>query len=96
MVSAFLRALKDPFPPARQAGVLAIAATQNLYLLKEVANRLLPPLCAMTMDSEKIVRDQVSYFGIRGKFVTVFQLNLYRLASVFLCGCLQMFFTIRF
>lgn len=59
LVSAFLRALKDPFPPARQAGILAMAATQNYYHMNEVACRLLPALCSMTRDPEKTVRDQV-------------------------------------
>lgn len=59
LISAFLRALKDPFPPARQAGILAMAATQNYYHMAEVANRLLPALCTMTRDVEKTVRDQV-------------------------------------
>ncbi|KAK7504801.1 hypothetical protein BaRGS_00003829 [Batillaria attramentaria] len=58
LISAFLRALKDPFPPARQAGILAMAATQNYYHMGEVANRLLPALCSMTRDPEKTVRDQ--------------------------------------
>lgn len=58
--SAFLRALKDPFPPARQAGILAMAATQNYYSLSEVATRLLPALSVMTMDPDKGVREQVS------------------------------------
>ena len=60
MCSAFLRALKDPFPPARQAGILAMAATQNYYSLLEVATRLLPALTLMTLDQDKGVRDQVS------------------------------------
>lgn len=34
LVSAFLRALRDPFPPARIAGILALAATQQYYLLR--------------------------------------------------------------
>ena len=55
-----MRALKDPFPPARQAGILAMAATQNFYHMNELASRLLPSLCSMTRDPEKIVRDQVS------------------------------------
>lgn len=59
--SAFLRALKDPFPPARQAGILAMAATQNYYSLSEVATRLLPALSVMTMDPDKGVREQVSW-----------------------------------
>ncbi|XP_033736298.1 N-terminal kinase-like protein isoform X2 [Pecten maximus] len=65
IVSAFLRALKDPFPPARQAGILALAATQNYYQLKEVANRILPTLCSMTMDPEKGVRDQ-AFKAVKG------------------------------
>ncbi|KOB69994.1 N-terminal kinase-like protein, partial [Operophtera brumata] len=46
LVSAFVRATRDAFPPARQAGVLALAATQQYFLLAEVANRILPALCS--------------------------------------------------
>ena len=61
MSSALLRAVKDPFPPARQAGILAMAATQNFFTLQESATRLLPTLCALTLDPEKTVRDQVQF-----------------------------------
>ena len=54
-----MRAMKDPFPPARQAGILGIAATQNFYSLSEVATRLLPALCCSARDPDKSVRDQV-------------------------------------
>ncbi|CAH2094662.1 unnamed protein product [Euphydryas editha] len=57
LVSAFVRATRDAFPPARQAGVLALAATQQYFLLSEVANRVLPALCPLTADPEKQVRD---------------------------------------
>ena len=57
--SAYLRAFKDPFPPARQAGILAMAATHNFFTLRESATRLLPALCSMTMDPDKGCRDQV-------------------------------------
>lgn len=63
--SAFLRALKDPFPPARQAGILAMAATQNYYSLSEVSSRLLPALSLMTLDPDKGVREQC-FKSIRG------------------------------
>ncbi|XP_014787846.1 N-terminal kinase-like protein isoform X1 [Octopus bimaculoides] len=63
--SAFLRALKDPFPPARQAGILAMAATQNYYSLSEIAMRLIPALSVLTLDSNKSVRDQ-SFKAING------------------------------
>ncbi|CAB3248961.1 unnamed protein product [Arctia plantaginis] len=57
LVSAFVRSTRDVFPPARQAGVLALAATQQYFLLAEVANRVLPALCPLTNDPEKQVRD---------------------------------------
>ncbi|XP_052057692.1 N-terminal kinase-like protein isoform X1 [Mytilus californianus] len=65
ITSAFLRALRDPFPAVRQAGILGMAATQNYFLLKEVSVRLLPALCTATMDPEKSVRDQ-AFKAIKG------------------------------
>ncbi|XP_013417259.1 N-terminal kinase-like protein isoform X2 [Lingula anatina] len=56
--SAFLRALKDPFGPSRQAGILAMAACHNFFSLKDSATRLLPALCVSAVDPEKGVRDQ--------------------------------------
>lgn len=35
------------------AGILALAATQQYFLLSEVANRVLPALCPLTADPEK-------------------------------------------
>ena len=58
--SAYMRAVKDPFAPARQAGILAMAATHHFFTLKDSAVRLLPTLCALTMDPDKGVRDQVT------------------------------------
>ncbi|MCP9259363.1 N-terminal kinase-like protein [Dirofilaria immitis] len=59
LISAFTRALKDPFPPARIAAILALSATQQYYSLIEVANRVLPALSMVTCDPEKQVRDQI-------------------------------------
>lgn len=59
LLSAFMRAVRDPFPPARQAGILGMAATQNYYLLADIAGKLLPTLCSLTMDPEQSVREQV-------------------------------------
>ncbi|XP_050407449.1 N-terminal kinase-like protein isoform X2 [Patella vulgata] len=42
-----------------------MAATQNYFNLQEVAQRLLPSLCGMTMDPDKGVRDQ-SFKAIKG------------------------------
>lgn len=65
LVSAFIRAMRDPFPPARVAGILALAATQQYFLLTEIANRILPALCSLTVDPEKSVRDP-AFKTIRG------------------------------
>ncbi|KAK5648616.1 hypothetical protein RI129_003508 [Pyrocoelia pectoralis] len=73
LISAFIRAMRDPFPPARNAGILALAATQQYYLLTEVSTRILPALCQLTMDSEKVVRDSVfrTIKGFLGKLEKV-------------------------
>lgn len=65
LVSAFIRAMRDPFPPARVAGILALAATQQYFLLTEIANRVLPALCSLTVDPEKSVREP-AFKTIRG------------------------------
>ncbi|KAG4078021.1 hypothetical protein HA402_002072 [Bradysia odoriphaga] len=65
LVSAFMRAIKDTFPPARGAGVLALATTQQYFLLSEVANRILPALCTLTVDPDKTVRDH-TFKTLRG------------------------------
>lgn len=58
LVSAFTRALRDPFPPARVAGLMALAATQHYYTLSQVSQSVLPSLCGLTCDPEREVRDQ--------------------------------------
>ncbi|KAM3612400.1 uncharacterized protein V6R79_008043 [Siganus canaliculatus] len=58
LISAFSRATKDPFPASRSAGVLGFAATHNYYSVTEIAARILPTLCAITVDPDKGVRDQ--------------------------------------
>ncbi|PWA22314.1 hypothetical protein CCH79_00012568 [Gambusia affinis] len=58
LVSAFSRATKDPFPASRSAGVLGFAATHNYYSVTEIAARILPTLCAVTVDPDKGVREQ--------------------------------------
>lgn len=59
LISAFSRATKDPFPASRSAGVLGFAATHNYYSVTEIAARILPTLCVITVDPDKGVRDQV-------------------------------------
>lgn len=80
--SAYLRALKDPFPPARQAAILAMAATHNFFTLRESASRLLPALCNMSMDPEKIVRDQVIYLTSLCLENSLFNLSIMMLITI--------------
>ncbi|XP_076226304.1 N-terminal kinase-like protein yata isoform X2 [Nomia melanderi] len=65
LIGAFIRGTRDTFPPARTAGILALAATQQYFLLQEVANRILPALCPLTTDVDKGVRDN-AFRTIRG------------------------------
>ena len=65
LIGAFIRGTRDPFPPARTASILALAATQQYFLLQEVANRILPALCPLTTDVDKGVRDN-AFRTIRG------------------------------
>lgn len=65
LIGAFIRGTRDPFPPARSASVLALAATQQYFLLQEVANKILPALCPLTTDPDKGVRDN-AFRTIRG------------------------------
>ncbi|EZA60654.1 hypothetical protein DMN91_007485 [Ooceraea biroi] len=65
LIGAFIRGTRDSFPPARTASILALAATQQYFLLQEVANRILPALCPLTTDVDKGVRDN-AFRTIRG------------------------------
>ncbi|KAM4878166.1 N-terminal kinase-like protein, partial [Sylvia borin] len=58
LAPALARATRDPFPPARAAAVAAFAATHGCYSPAEVAGRVLPPLCALTVDPHPGVRQQ--------------------------------------
>ncbi|RKO89272.1 armadillo-type protein, partial [Blyttiomyces helicus] len=58
LVPAFLRSLGDPFTPARNAGLLALAATAEFYEGADLANQVVPRLCPLLLDAEKIIRVQ--------------------------------------
>lgn len=68
MINALLRGTKDPFPPSRIASIIALATTQQFYLLVEVANRILPGLCPLTVDPDKNVRENA--FRAIGAFLS--------------------------
>ncbi|KAL9001225.1 MAG: hypothetical protein Q9169_000409 [Polycauliona sp. 2 TL-2023] len=60
LIAAFCRSLRDPFVHARNAALLALAATSDLFTEDDCATKVLPALCPSLIDKEKLVRDQAS------------------------------------
>ncbi|KAH6639445.1 armadillo-type protein [Boeremia exigua] len=58
LAAAFARALRDPFVHARNAALLALAATADLFSEDDCATKLLPIMCPSLVDKEKLIRDQ--------------------------------------
>ena len=60
LTAAFARALRDPFVHARNAALLALAATADLFSEEDCATKILPGICPSLIDKEKMVRDQAN------------------------------------
>ncbi|KAH8693277.1 kinase family protein [Talaromyces proteolyticus] len=60
LIAAFSRSVRDPFVHARNAGLLAFAATIDSYSEDDCAGKVLPALCPALLDKEKLVRDQAN------------------------------------
>jgi len=60
LIAAFTRSLRDPFVHARNASLMALAVTSEYFSDEDCANRILPSMCPLLIDKEKLVRDQVS------------------------------------
>ncbi|PHH59976.1 hypothetical protein CDD81_2335 [Ophiocordyceps australis] len=58
LIAAFTRSLRDPFVHARNASLMALAATADVFSAEDAASRLLPAICPLLIDKEKLVRDQ--------------------------------------
>ncbi|XAR71858.1 hypothetical protein NMG60_11018297 [Bertholletia excelsa] len=59
LINAFtVRALRDTFPPARGAGVMALCATSSYYDVTEIATRILPNVVVLTIDPDSDVRSK--------------------------------------
>jgi SCY1-like protein 1 len=56
--AAFARSLRDPFVHARNAALMALAATADLFSEEDCATKLLPIMCPSLVDKEKMIRDQ--------------------------------------
>ncbi|KAI9711080.1 MAG: hypothetical protein M1812_007274 [Candelaria pacifica] len=60
LAAAFARSLRDPFVHGRNASLLALAATSDVFTEDDCATKILPALCPSLVDKEKLVRDQAN------------------------------------
>ncbi|KAG9785235.1 ARM repeat-containing protein, partial [Aureobasidium melanogenum] len=60
LIAAFSRALRDPFVHARNAALMALNATVDVFSDEDCATRILPAVCISLIDKEKLVRDQAN------------------------------------
>lgn len=58
LIAAFSRSLRDPFVHARNAALMSLGATSEYFSEEDSANRILPTICPLLIDKEKMVRDQ--------------------------------------
>ncbi|KAJ2962732.1 hypothetical protein NQ176_g10913 [Zarea fungicola] len=60
LIAAFTRSMRDPFVHARNAALMALAATTEYFTEEDCAIRILPALSPLLIDKEKLVRDQAT------------------------------------
>lgn len=60
LIAAFTRSLRDPFVHARNAALMALNATIDVFNDEDCASKILPALCMPLIDKEKIVREQAN------------------------------------
>ena len=58
--AAFSRALRDPFVHARNAALMALGATADVFSEDDCATKMLPAICPSLVDKEKMIRDQAN------------------------------------
>ncbi|RPB18799.1 ARM repeat-containing protein [Terfezia boudieri ATCC MYA-4762] len=58
LTAAFTRSLRDSFVHARNAALLALSATADVFDENDCAQKILPALCLSLIDKEKIIRVQ--------------------------------------
>jgi len=58
--AAFSRSLRDPFVHARNAALMALAATADVFSEDDCATKMLPAICPSLVDKEKVIRDQAN------------------------------------
>lgn len=58
LIAAFTRSLRDPFVHARNASLMALAATSEHFTEEDCASKVMPAICPSLIDKEKMIRDQ--------------------------------------
>lgn len=58
LIPAFTRSVRDPFKPARIAGLMALMATVEYYEPEDLVGKVIPGMSICLLDKEKTVRDQ--------------------------------------
>lgn len=53
MTAAFTRALRDPFVHARNAALMALSATADVFDENDCASRMVPAIAPSLVDKEK-------------------------------------------
>lgn len=67
LLNAFARALKDPFPPARVAGLKALQKTSEDHGVDDIATRIIPMISPACVDGTQEVRNEA--MSCLGRFV---------------------------
>ncbi|KAK9452911.1 armadillo-type protein [Dipodascopsis uninucleata] len=58
LIAAFTRSIRDPFVHARNAALMALAVTVDIFSAEDCCNKILPTICPSLLDKEKLVRNQ--------------------------------------
>ncbi|WVZ04744.1 hypothetical protein V8G54_018090 [Vigna mungo] len=86
LINAFtVRALRDTFPPARGAGIMALCATSSYYDITEVATRILPNVVVLTIDPDSDVRTKA--FQAVDQFLQIAKQHYEKVYSEIVLGC---------
>ncbi|KAJ3669089.1 hypothetical protein LUZ60_011039 [Juncus effusus] len=80
LINAFtVRALRDNFPPARSAGIMALMVTSSYYDMTEIATRILPNVSVLTIDPDGDVRTKA--FQAIDQFLNIARQNHEKLTT---------------
>lgn len=60
LIAAFTRSLRDPFVHGRNAALMSLGATSEYFSEEDMALKIMPAVCPLLVDKEKLVRDQAS------------------------------------